>query len=88
MNLREFESHRPILYRQLRGMLESEDFAGNWEFGWSIVPMYEGDIKFRATHPVIDPLVCVGQDHPKSMLESDAPGSLGTWWWEDDLLST
>jgi hypothetical protein len=85
VNLSEFEAHRPILGRQLRELLESEDFAGNWEFGWSIVPSYTDNIRFVAKHPIIHSLVCVSPAHPMAMVEEHAPGCQGTWWWADDL---
>lgn len=85
MNLREFMVHRPILGRQLLSMLEELDGHGHQLDGWDITPRYEDGIRFVAEHPDVDPLVCVGPDHPSSMLEEEAPGCRGTWWWESDL---
>jgi hypothetical protein len=83
MTLSDFETHRPILSRYLIQIIED---SGLPRIGWDIMPRYEKEIRFVADllgHS--DRLVCVSPNHPMSMVEEEAPGCQGTWWWESDL---
>lgn len=83
MNLREFELHRPLLGRQLREMLESDQLDDEWQ----VYPRYTDGIRFVAEMSGIILLICVSPEHPMSMVDEAAPGCQGTWWWEEDLLT-
>lgn len=78
--------HRPSLYRSLKSHLGEE-----YEV-IEIQPEYAGEVLFHARVKPIDCMwqlgsivVCVSPKHPKSMVEEDACGSQGTWWWAEDL---
>jgi hypothetical protein len=83
MTLEQFKMHRPILSSYLVRIIEDSDLP---HVGWEISPIYEDGIRFVADllgHG--ERLVCVSPSHPMSMVEEDAPGCQGTWWWESDL---